>query len=1001
MGPFKKKWLSKLPKGEPPNRASGDGYLPGPQRHETGRSGLSSESPSPSSTDGTVSHDCPIAIPTPDGQPRAQQQPSFRSSQAPPDPTQQLFGGSLWEDAANSLDADGREKLNSLKSEQREIQAAGSLLTHRADPTDVIDIVLRKVLAEITKAALAVKGLGDAAVKFDASGYAALGWSVVSFGLQVTANTEDARKFALESSEFVGELTTRYAKYESLLRGAQPDKEFDNRMVEVYGAILRFVIELDKYLEQDKLIEKRSISKTRVDIGSKDDKVKAWLPIAIFNSNKYDFVELLKASKAQILLPASQECLNSLAFLEMDSRFHRIGAATRGTCKWLGLHKKYSEWVECDRGLLWINGKPGSGKSVLLRSALDNVMAVSKIDLDAIVLSFFFDGRGVKLQKTLLGLFRSLLYQLLHKLPDKLTGLIDAFNKKNNSVKPGEKWDWEPDELRDLFELSLTKALENQPVWLFIDALDESGSLTAVNLVEQLNRIRFKSCFEDNNGADISNYVRNRLSTCDEQVAATIPALITTRARGVFMWARLVVDKVLLLNRETAGFAKIEREVYSIHPDLDQLYYELIQGMNERPASLKLVQWLCFATRPLTLDELRWAMVTDPDCSYKTLKEYQTVDDYVSDADMMERRLKALSCGLAETVPLSDTKVVQFIHQSVKDFFVDQGLSALDKSNKWAIQFIRQLAWDILKSVWRTFVEKGLSSPDGSPNTYLSPALIALATVLMYLDYFTRGPRSLLPDYAFPLPAIVAVISVLWLYDEVVRNTRSDFAIGIAHYRLSRTCIRYLEMEEIGQSTSLDRKDLKSKFPLLHYATTSWVVHAQQSQVKGISQGDLLNYFGGSSNALLELWVKIYPQIDGWSHHCPPKGASMVHVASRYQLIEPLQAILRKSGQAKIGIYAKDHSDQTPLFGAAENGHEAAVRLLLDRGATIDAKDLNGQTPLFGAAEDGYEAVVRLLLDRGAVINGKDFEGRTPLFWAAKKGHEAVVRLLLDRGATY
>jgi len=47
---------------------------------------------------------------------------------------------------------------------------------------------------------------------------------------------------------------------------------------------------------------------------------------------------------------------------------------------------------------------------------------------------------------------------------------------------------------------------------------------------------------------------------------------------------------------------------------------------------------------------------------------------------MMERRLKTLSRGLAEAVPSSNTRVVQFIHQSVKDFFVEKGLSFLDSS---------------------------------------------------------------------------------------------------------------------------------------------------------------------------------------------------------------------------------------------------------------------------------------------------------------------------------
>ncbi len=46
------------------------------------------------------------------------------------------------------------------------------------------------------------------------------------------------------------------------------------------------------------------------------------------------------------------------------------------------------------------------------------------------------------------------------------------------------------------------------------------------------------------------------------------------------------------------------------------------------------------------------------------------------------------------------------------------------------------------------------------------------------------------------------------------------------------------------------------------------------------------------------------------------------------------------------------------------------------------------------AVEKGHEAVVRLLLEKGATPD------QQALSWAAGNGHEAVVRLLLEKGAT-
>jgi ankyrin repeat protein len=61
------------------------------------------------------------------------------------------------------------------------------------------------------------------------------------------------------------------------------------------------------------------------------------------------------------------------------------------------------------------------------------------------------------------------------------------------------------------------------------------------------------------------------------------------------------------------------------------------------------------------------------------------------------------------------------------------------------------------------------------------------------------------------------------------------------------------------------------------------------------------------------------------------------------------------------------------------------VRLLLEKGAEPDSKDNGGRTPLSWAAKRGHEAVVRLLLEKGA-----DDGGRTPWSWAAGR-HEGVV----------
>jgi ankyrin repeat protein len=63
--------------------------------------------------------------------------------------------------------------------------------------------------------------------------------------------------------------------------------------------------------------------------------------------------------------------------------------------------------------------------------------------------------------------------------------------------------------------------------------------------------------------------------------------------------------------------------------------------------------------------------------------------------------------------------------------------------------------------------------------------------------------------------------------------------------------------------------------------------------------------------------------------------------------------------------------------GARSQSAEAAVTLLLDRGADINQVNEADFTALHGAAMRGLNEVIKILVDRGANINSRDFRGRT------------------------
>ena len=86
---------------------------------------------------------------------------------------------------------------------------------------------------------------------------------------------------------------------------------------------------------------------------------------------------------------------------------------------------------------------------------------------------------------------------------------------------------------------------------------------------------------------------------------------------------------------------------------------------------------------------------------------------------------------------------------------------------------------------------------------------------------------------------------------------------------------------------------------------------------------------------------------------------------------------------------------------AAASGDEQAVAAWLDEGGDVDARctEPNGETLLLAAAARGQDAMVRMLLQRGASVNLQTSLGGTALMLAASLGHTTIVQELLDAKA--
>ncbi|KZZ87463.1 ankyrin repeat-containing protein [Moelleriella libera RCEF 2490] len=654
--------------------------------------------------------------------------------------------------------------------------------------------------------------------------------------------------------------------------------------------------------------------------------------------------------------PLVEECLKSLSFPTIFMRIETIDSATENTCQWLFNHPSYKQWEASSRGILLVRGHPGSGKSTLLRHAFKKS---SQNPSNHIIASFFFHGRGEELQKSHLGLFRSLIHQLLKQVPpDAFQSLLKKFNDRRKTV---EKWDWVLNDLKSFFKDCLPHILKHQTLLLFIDALDESIGpdrphglirffqnffcdnteqdqnfriLLSCRHFPEIGEVDFEINPERENQEDISLYVKKSLRQfLTGEDATKISKLIKARARGSFMWARLVIDRLHLAHLEGQGYEGqnlegqdlkfIRGQIEKTPQDLEELYEELVEKMPDKPEALRMIQWIAFARRPLDSHELYWAMLIDPNKPRATVQEYREdarqsgMSEY--NRERMRKRVKALTCGLAEALTEESRCIVQFIHQSVNDFF-------LNKSK-----------------------------------------------FLDHEQYFPGNIERSIPQ--------------------------------IAHELLYRTCIICFELKEFRELKFQYRLDIRlvtkeqEIYPLMHYARMNWSFHLKKS-VLNRENRRLAWPSHDSLNALEQYRFQMMringrASVDGERDPCAI--TTCAHEASRHGIIDWLEEILQNSESIDSVLKAKDYRGQTPLNVAAGEGQKAIVELLLKVGDDVNSPNLDGETPLFKAAAWGHEATVQSLLRVERVnVNLCDRFSRTPLARAVEKGRKAIVQSLLQ-----
>ena len=676
-----------------------------------------------------------------------------------------------------------------------------------------------------------------------------------------------------------------------------------------------------------------------------------------------------------------QTFMESLWYHAIDARYATIKTAHARTCRWLLKKPEYQYWLDINKapdhhGFLWIRGKPGSGKSTLMKFAVVNTR---KTISETVVISFFFNARGEDLEKSTLGMYQSLLFQILKAIPD----LQIVLDRLRPTVPQGEFYQWEKDDLESLFAATI-QSLGHRRLTCFIDALDECEESQIRDLVAFLERlgqlaissqIHFLVCLssrhypyisirngiqltlegQEGHVQDIAKYLNSELKAGHGRQFEAIKEEVLKRSSGIFLWVALVVQ---ILNKEYdhGRVHALWRRLKDIPDGLDKLFEDILTRDRENMKELVLcLQWILYAKRPLKREEIYHALLsgTDPEALSVSNPEEITAQD-------MERFILSCSKGLAETTKLK-AQTVQFIHESVRDFLLGK-----NGFNKLKLELGFGLSQDRLKQCCYKYM--AIDTSECLPPSMALPAAFSEEA---------KGLRELVSE---KLPFLEYAVRNVLYHADVADGQGITQKAFVENFTLKN----WIMLDNLFEKYHVRR----------HTPNASLLYIVAEKNFSNLIRIQLeLDLYPGTAGERLEnerYAAPLYAALANFDEKTIHALLSPVTPTYDYDELHNDQSDCEfKRSRAAIKTIIEKRPNLNPRKGqtlkrwAASNGHEAVLSLLLSRD-DVDPGLKNDSGQLLSlAASNGREAVVSLLLARDDVDpNSKDEDGWTPLLLA-------------------
>jgi Ankyrin repeats (3 copies)/Ankyrin repeat len=563
---------------------------------------------------------------------------------------------------------------------------------------------------------------------------------------------------------------------------------------------------------------------------------------------------------------------------------------------------------------------------------------------DYITAAYFFNARGNELEKTPLGMFRSLLYQLLdqdHLLCERFIPIFLGKQKKHEN-----EWEWKIGELENFLLFHMEK-FQPKPLLLLIDALDECDELEVrqvVSFLELLSinavsaKIPLNICLSSRHypnigmkktleliveerrehDQDIFKYVQHKLRIKNREIEEEL----LRKAAHVFMWVILVVE---MLNHayDNGKVRAMQKKLREVPSDLDEVFWTLLDKDNlDKQETILLLQWVLFAQRLLKPEELFFAVLAGTGA--EELGAWNRLNDT---PEMIKRFITSTSRGLIE-IRKGDTETVQFIHESVNDFLLrNKRLQRLDP----------------------TLEQQAI----GASHDRL------MACCMSYI----------MMKELEPLAKNISYTEELYFDEEYL----------------------YFNEEELD----FKKKELDFNYPFLEYTSSYVLNHAEKAQAECYLQQALIRWLQQPHGEFdrLRTFHNVFTKYN--ISKCS-RDADLIYSVSLQGHCKLLQLVLLEKG-AKVN--AKGGKFGTALQAASYAGHDIIVQQLLEKGADINAQGGKYGNALQAASYGGHDQIVQRLLEKDADVNAQGGWYGNALQAASYRGHDQIVQQLLEEGA--